>query len=130
MRSPIDEGRCKLRTRIAAIAARGAGIGARQDHREFVAAEADHDRIGGHRLGDPSGEGGEGPVAGLVAERVVDGLEIVEIDEQQPDRPRLDAGVGERFVQPRLERAAVGQPGHRVVGRRPGDPVPARSFPR
>lgn len=64
---------------------------------------------------EPAGDLLEQPVAGGVAEGVVDGLEVIQIDEQQgADQivaARLAKGVGQGFVQ----LAAVGQAGQLVV---------------
>ena len=55
-------------------------------------------------------------VAGRVAEAVVDGLEVVEVEEQGRDRAGPDRGR-ERRLGGLDEPAAVGQPGQRVVER-------------
>ena len=54
-------------------------------------------------------------VAELVAERVVDHLEAVEIDEQHREPPAVSFGLVDGMVQPLAEHDAVGQPGERVV---------------
>ena len=61
------------------------------DHRELVAAEAGHGGVGGHGGTQPMRDGDEEPVADLVAERVVDVLEAVEVDQQHRER-HLGAG--------------------------------------
>ena len=53
-------------------------------------------------------------VADLVAERVVDVLEVVEVHQQHGDRPGRGRG-GERRLQPRGEHRAIGQAGERVA---------------
>jgi hypothetical protein len=52
-------------------------------------------------------------VADVVAEQIVDGLEVVEIDEQHGCRLARGQGGGE----PVVEQGPVGQPGQAVVGR-------------
>ena len=52
------------------------------EDRELVAAQAGDEVAGADRVGDPLGDGLEERVAGGVAERVVDDLEVVEVDEQ------------------------------------------------
>ena len=53
--------------------------------RELVAAEAGDDVVGAQHAAQPLGHGDEQPVAGAVPERVVDELEVVEVDEQHRD---------------------------------------------
>ena len=86
-----------------------------QQDRELVAAEAGGG-VGGADAGrDPLGHLEQHPVAGGVAEAVVDGLEVVEVDEHDghadalAQRPRH--GVADALV----EQRAVGQVGDRVV---------------
>ena len=50
--------------------------------RELVAAQPGDEVAVADRAGDPLGHGDEERVAGGVAERVVDDLEVVEVDEQ------------------------------------------------
>ena len=93
----------------------------RAEHDELVAAEA------GDGVGAP-GDGGQAPghldedlVAGLVAERVVDRLEVVEVDEQQRELPGLALEEGEGLGEPVAQRDPVGEPGHGVVERLEGE---------
>ena len=90
-----------------------------EQHRELVAAEAgDGVRRPDGRL-QPPGDGDQQPVSHLVAERVVDELEAVEVEEQ--DRRgggRVGAlGAADRLVEPVEEQHAVRQAGERVVQR-------------
>jgi len=59
------------------------------------------------------------PVAGGMPERVVDELEVVEVDEQQRDGALALARAGDRRAQPGVELRAVREPGQRVVGGEP-----------
>ena len=62
------------------------GPGAGEEHGELVAAEAG-ERVGGaQRAAQPARDLLEQPVAVGVAERVVDGLEVVEVDDHQHER--------------------------------------------
>ena len=54
-------------------------------------------------------------VAARMAERVVDGLEAVEVDIEQADLPVGARDGKQRALQPVLEQRAVGQAGQRVV---------------
>ncbi len=90
----------------------------RQDDRELVAAQT-RDRVG---LAVRTAR----PLGGLpqhlfvtrgVAEAVVDGLEVVEIDEEQRERLRLPRRLGVPAVEPVLEDRRFGG-GQRVVIRR------------
>ena len=83
-----------------------------EQDRELVAAEA-RDGVGrAHALAQALGDRDEQLVADRVAERVVDGLEVVDVDEQHGDG-RI--GLRERLVDAVDEQRAVGQPGQRVV---------------
>ena len=59
----------------------------REEHRELVAALAADDVLGPDRTDQPLGDPDEDLVPGRVAVGVVDPLEIVEVDEEQADRP-------------------------------------------
>ena len=54
----------------------------RQEDRELVAAEPGRQVVGSHAAADPVGHGRQQPVAGRVAEGVVDDLEVVEVEEE------------------------------------------------
>ncbi len=99
-----------------------AGIGghvtiAHQDH-EFVATEAGQQGVIaarlGHGLADALGELQQCFVARLMAQGVVDPLEIVDVGEQQA-QPVLGCARGHQPVVQRLaEGQAIGQPGQRI----------------
>ena len=86
-----------------------------QDHRELLAAEARHRVHRPDAVAERVGDRLEDHVAGLVAVRVVDALEVVDVDHQH-ERRLAGAGdavdlAGER----QLEVAAVGQAGERIA---------------
>src|SRR6266511_1594003 len=73
-----------------------------------------------HTAGQPLRDVAEELVSGVVAEAVVDHLEVVQIDEEQADSlPSLP----ERVLQPVLEQGPVRQAGQRVVERLLGQPL-------
>ena len=92
-----------------------------QQDQELVAAEpGEHPRrprCPRRRPGDPPQQ----PVAGAVAEGVVDELEVVEVDEQQRDRAARARAAVHAAAQLRLQLGAVGQPGQRVEVGEAGD---------
>ena len=88
-----------------------AHVGADDD--ELVAAETGHEVVGPDGVGEPVGHGQEELVARLVAEGVVDELEVVEVDEQHRHR-RLRPG--ELLAQRLPQQAPVGEAGQAVVG--------------
>ena len=61
----------------------------------------------------PLGHAFQKPVAGGMPERVVDGLEAIEVERE--DRQRRDGFLAERLVEAFAEHRAVGQVGQRVV---------------
>ncbi len=86
----------------------------RQDHRELVPAQARH-RVGLAHAGSDAARGvDQQNVALLVSERVVDLLEVVQVDEQDRDVQLIALGLGDVVRQPVMEHAPVGQLGQRV----------------
>ena len=68
-------------------------------------------------LHQPSRDRDQHQVAALVTEGVVDGLEVIEIDEDHRDLVAFAAGAGEGALEAVIEEAAVGQAGQAVVRR-------------
>ena len=88
-----------------------------QADRELVAAQP-RDRVGPAQRGaQPLGDLAQQQVAGVVAERVVDVLEAVEVEQQQADVGPVAVGGGQRLLEPVGQQGAVGQPGQAVVQR-------------
>ena len=70
-----------------------------QQHRELVAAEARQRVAAPQRAAQPVGDLAQQPVAVVVAERVVDLLEAVEVDQQQRrDRLAARSAAAQRAV--------------------------------
>ena len=63
------------------------------------------------------------PVPGEVAEAVIHGLEVVQIEVVQRDRLALPLAAAQRLIQPIVEQPAVRQVGQRVVMRQVPDAV-------
>jgi hypothetical protein len=76
---PPDQADDSLRDDVDIGHARDAG----EQHDEFVTARSRHDVAVAQRLGDPVGDQAQHFVTDVVAERVVDRLETVEVDEQE-----------------------------------------------
>ena len=91
---------------------------AEQEH-ELVAAVAREQPALALGAAQPPGHAAQQPVAGAVAERVVDELEVVEVHEQQRDRALAPPRARDRRPHARLELRAVRQPGQRVEEREP-----------
>ena len=78
-----------------------------EEDREFIAAEACGGVICAYARGDPPGDFGEQFVARLVAEGVVDGFEVVKVDEQDREfLPGCECGAP-GLLEPFQEQAAV-----------------------
>ena len=91
-------------------------VGAQQDG-ELVAAQAG-DRVAvAQSVRHPAGDLAQQRIAVLVAEGVVDVLELVEVDHQEPDRGPRPVGLDEGAGQPLVQQGPVREPGQRVVGR-------------
>ncbi len=87
----------------------------RQQDRELVAAEAGHQVALAQNARQPLRDLGEQPVAGRVPERVVDDLEVVEVDERDRNLTALSAAPLDRLAEPVHEDRAVRQVGEEVV---------------
>ncbi len=89
-------------------------IGADRDqHHELVAAEAGGKAVGSHHGVHAPADLGEQQVAEMVAQRVVDVLEAVEIDEEQREAvPRSD--VPELLAEHAHQHGAVGEAAERI----------------
>ena len=79
----------------------------RRDDHEFVAAQPRHRVHLAHRHRETGGRLAQDDVADLVAERIVDLLEAVEIDEDQREAARVAARLGHRLLQAIVEQEAV-----------------------
>ena len=102
-------------TRLRATAAAPARVDARQQDRELVAAEAGDDVGRAQPLAQHARDARQQAVAGRVAERVVDGLEAVEVEHERGALGAVAAHVREVPRELLLEAAAVREPGERVV---------------
>ena len=85
---------------------------------EFIAAQTSHDVLGPGCLAEPRGHRHEKRVADRMPERVVDRLELVEIDDEDGK-----TGVAEacRVLHAFEEQRPIGEPGQRIVARHMGD---------
>ena len=102
---------------LAQAADVGLALGADLDDGEFVAADAG-DGVGlAQQRAQPLADFLDELVAGIVAERVVDLLEAVEIEHQQGDLLARAAIAGQRLGEAVLEQGAVGEAGQLVVER-------------
>ena len=90
---------------------------AREHDRELVAAQAGERLVRRQRPGQAPGDGAQQVVALVVAERVVDVLEAVEVDEDDRERAAVAVARRERLLEPVAQQGAVGQAGERVVER-------------
>ena len=82
---------------------------------ELVAAVAGEHGRRRQGLAPHLGDQAQHPVAGVVALRVVDGLEVVEVQEGRGHRLTGAGGRAHQLVQRLVEAAPVGQPGERVA---------------
>ena len=92
-------------------------VDAREDQRELLAAEPGDDVVLAHDRAQPVGRRDEHLVALGVAERVVDGLEVVEVDDDHAQRPVRGRGARDLLPQPLVAGAVVEQPGQAVRAR-------------
>ncbi len=86
-----------------------------EQHREFIAAEA-RDRVAAPRALDQAlGARAQHAIAFAVAEAVVDGLEVVEVDEQHRHAAIAALADRERVLDAVAEQRAIREQGQRVV---------------
>ena len=89
--------------------------GLRLHEHELVATQPGQGVGGADRGADPLGDGAQQPVAGGMAQRVVDVLEAVEVEQQHRDHAALAAGAGQLLAEPVVQQGAVGQAGEQIV---------------
>ena len=92
-------------------------VGLGHEQRELVAAQAGEDVLGAGDVAQRGGDGGQHDVAALVAERVVDRLEVVDVEQRERERPLVAQRAGELLAQALVEGAVVGQARERIGGR-------------
>src|SRR5512133_3260091 len=96
-------------------AALQAGLG--QDEHELLAAVAGEGVDVADAAGDPAGELDQDPAAALVAEAVVDRLEVVDVKHEQGQDPAEAPGPLDLLLEAAREVAVVPGPGERVGDR-------------
>jgi hypothetical protein len=87
----------------------------RQHHHELVAADAADGVADAQLVHQPRGDFLQQLVADRVAERVVDGLEAIQVDEHHRGALAVAVAERERLREAVLQQAAIGQRGERVV---------------
>jgi hypothetical protein len=90
-------------------------FGAADHDRELIAAQAGHKAGPRERGAQMAGDGAEHLIAAGMAERIVDLLELVDVDHQQRHLALLRGGGGEPGGQILVQRIAIGEPGQGVV---------------
>jgi hypothetical protein len=102
----------------------GDAIGIRcvaQNDGEFVAAQPAAQFVVGHQLAQPFGNEREQLVAHKMPQRIVDGLETIEVDHQERATRTPLVGVRHRFAQRVGHHHPVGQTGQCIVAGEIGD---------
>jgi len=92
------------------------------DDREFIGVETGKRILLAQRRSKALGDGAQQLVAGAVAERIVDRLEIIETEHQHRDLVCAAPGVLQNLVHALTQQIAVRQPGQGVVLRHEGEP--------
>ena len=93
----------------------GGQVGVLGQDGELVAAEPADGVVLAQAAAQPAGDLAQQPVAGAVAEAVVDHLEVVQVDEQHGQAAAVAARPGQRVADPVVEQGPVGQVGEAVV---------------
>ena len=87
-------------------------IDADEQDGELITSQPSGDVAGAQALADAVCDGAEQPIAGCMAEAVIDGLEVVDIDEEHADVVPV---LRQRLVDSGAEEEPVGHAGQRVV---------------
>ena len=93
---------------------RGVQLGVRQEQGELIPAVAADEIPFPHPLLEPATHLGQHAIARLVAVRIVDPFEAVQVDQHQGERLALALTVGDRQVQLFVQRFAIGHGGQPV----------------
>jgi hypothetical protein len=94
-----------------------------QDHGEFVAAESRYGVCGTHAGAQTTGDLLEHGIADGVPQAVVDGLEVIQIDEHQAELTLVTRCLGHGMFQAVAEQGPVGQTGEDIVMRQELHPL-------
>src|SRR5688572_1948708 len=86
-----------------------------QYHDKLVAPQAGYGVVRAYTGKKPPGDLLQQQVADIVAQRVVDGLEVVQIDEEDCPPPPAASGRRQCLLQPVQQEPSVGQLGQRIV---------------
>ncbi|MCU0615895.1 MAG: hypothetical protein MUD17_02255 [Gemmatimonadaceae bacterium] len=88
-------------------------------HREFITAESGDRVAASHRAAKTLRDHLQEVVPGRVTERIVDGFEVVQIDQEHSGSgmPAIAFGARQRLSQTVAEQRPVRQPGERIVKR-------------
>ena len=85
------------------------------DHHEFLAAEPEYGVAGPHRRSDDAHDPLQHDVAGGMAEAVVEALEMIDVDDEQAQRPAGQRRLLDTLSAQMLEPAAIERAGQRVA---------------
>ena len=94
---------------------RGLVVAGRGDDREFVASQPRHQIVAAQRLREALRHAADQLIADRVSERVVDVLEVIEIDVEYRGRRRTVLDALDYRLQPFAEEDPVGQAAQRIV---------------
>ena len=96
---------------------RAADVGVRQEQRELVATDSERSVGMPDRGSDQRAELRQQLIANSVAARVIDALELVDVDEHERERGAVAPGAVDHAPDRLLERAVVAQAGQAVAQR-------------
>ena len=85
------------------------------DHHEFVSTQSGCQVGGAHLRLDSPGDLLEEEVADMMPQRIIDGFEAVEVQHVDRHQVLIPPGIGQRFLQPVIERSTIGQTGKHVM---------------
>src|SRR5690606_7501990 len=90
-------------------------VDAGQHHRKFVAPHTCHRVDLAYGAPQPCGGFDDQFVAGPVPQGVVDVLEAIDVDVEQPEHAAASADLRQAAIEPVLEKGTIGQTGERIV---------------
>ena len=93
----------------------------RKQHGELVAAQPGHRVAAAHAAPQPGRGLAQQRIARIVPQAVVDRLEVVEVEQQEPYQPVIAPCLGQGLLQPVMQEGTVRQAGQTIVLRQVAD---------
>ena len=94
-----------------------------EQHDELVAAESCHTITLTYALLQPTAGLGQQFVPGIVTKRIIDHLEVIQINEKHPENTAMPFGGNNRLVNAIKQQRSIGQAGQCIMAGLPADRI-------